>query len=168
MEIKLILTFVGALVAAYVIFWNAERKIAIDNITKERAKWRDKVRALSLEINKSIIESDKLKLSELKNQFRLYLNPIDKEDINILNLMSADEEDKEQQAEQFTTCVSYLLKHDWERAKLESKPLFKRLIFLHSKESETTNSNKIIIKFIHLVIYHPKRISCLDEFENSK
>ncbi|GEM_PF-3057934 len=167
MEFKLILTFISGLIVAYVTFWNAERKISIENITKERAKWRDKVRELALEIHKAIVAGDKPKLSELKNQFRLHLNPTDKEDMNILKLVDANTDDKETQADQFATCVSFLLKHDWERAKLESKPLFKRLKFLHSKESETTDSDKIVIKLLYKIFYHPKRIRCLDESENS-
>ena len=159
MEMKLALTFIAGLVAAYITFWNAERKIAIDNITKERAKWRDKIRKNALEIHKGIISADKVKLSELKNEFRLLLNPVDDKDINILSLICIKEnEDKEQQADDFSLSVSHLLKHDWERAKLESKPLFKRLKFLHSKESDTTNSQKIFVKLSYFLFYHPKRI----------
>ena len=110
---KLLLTFIAGLIAAYVAFWNAEQKIAIDNITKERAKWRDKIREVALEIYKAIMESDKEKLSELKNKFRLLLNPVDTEDNNIINLICVkDESKKEEQADEFSFCVSHLLKHD--------------------------------------------------------
>ncbi|RLA03272.1 MAG: hypothetical protein DRQ54_10980 [Gammaproteobacteria bacterium] len=167
MEIKLLLTFIGGLVTAYVTLWNAERKIAIDNITKERAKWRDKIRELALEVHKAIELEDALKLSELKNQFRLNLNPTDEKDNNILALISSVEKDKHKQAEQFSLCVSYLLKHDWERAKLESKPLFKRLAFLHSKESEITDSSKVMVKLFYKIFYHPKRAVCVNESKKS-
>ena len=167
MEIKLLLTFIGGLVTAYVTLWNAERKISIDNITKERAKWRDKIRELALEVHKAIELEDALKLSELKNQFRLNLNPTDEKDNNILALINSAGKDKHKQAEQFSLCVSYLLKHDWERAKLESKPLFKRLVFLHSKESEITDSSKCMVKLSYKIFYHPKRAACVDESKKS-
>ena len=145
----------------------AERKIAIDNITKERAKWRDKVRELALEIHNSIAAGDISKLHELKNQFRLHLNPEDREDIAILKLIRINEEDKEKQAERFSICVSYLLKHDWERAKLESKPLFKHLKILHSKESELTDFPKKMVRLCYWMFYHPKRLSCENETKSS-
>jgi len=167
MEIKLLLTFIGGLVAAYVTFWNAERKITVDNITKERAKWREKIRELALEVHKAIESEDALKLSELKNQFRLHLNPTDEKDNNILGLIGLSEKDKNKQAEQFSICVSYLLKHDWERAKLESKPIFKHLVCFYSKESEITDSSKLMVKFFYKIFYHPKRYTCTNENKKS-
>lgn len=160
MEIKIILTFVAGLIAAYVAFWNAERKIAIDNITKERAKWRDKIREVALEVHKAIITGNQKQLSELKSQFRLLLNPEDEEDKKIIKIICLkDEGGREKQADCFAEHVSCLLKHDWERAKLESKPLFKRLKLLHNKESELTDSSKIFVKASYKIFYHPKRVT---------
>lgn len=158
MEIKIILTFIAGMVAAYVAFWNAERKITIDNITKERAKWREKIREIAIEVHKAIISGNKEQIAELKSRFRLLLNPEDEEDNKILQLICIkDENERDQQAEIFSIRLSYLLKHDWERAKLESKSLFKRLRFLHDKESNSTNSEKIFVKFSYRLFYHPKR-----------
>lgn len=160
MEIKILLTFVAGILAAYVAFWNSERKIAIDNITKERAKWRDKIREISLDVYKAIISGNKECLTELQSRFRLLLNPEDEEDNRILQLISIkDEQERSEQAEMFSIRVSYLLKHDWERAKLESKPLFMRLRFLHDKETTSTNSEKKFVKMSYWLFYHPKRTS---------
>jgi hypothetical protein len=159
-EIKIILPFIAGIVAAYVAFWNAERKITIDNITKERAKWREKIRETALEVHKAIISGNKEQVAELKSRFRLLLNPEDEEDNKILKLICIkDENERDEKGEMFSICVSYLLKHDWERAKLESKSLFKRLRFFHDKESNSTNSKKLFVKFSYWLFYHPKRTS---------
>ena len=163
MEIKTILTFIAGIVAAYVAFWNAERKIAIDNITKERAKWREKIREISLDIHKAIISGNSEHLAELKNRIRLLLNPQDLEDNKILQLISAkDENERNEQAEKYYIHVSYLLKYDWERAKLESKSLLKRIRFLHDKESTSTDSKKKFVQLSYWLFYHPKRANVSD------
>lgn len=160
METKIILPFIVGLFAAFIAFWSAERKIAIENITQERAKWRDKIRELANCVNKAMIDGDSKKLSSLRNQFRLLLNPNDKNDQIIINLISLDgANEKEIQADKFSVCISYLLKHDWERAKLESKPLYRRFCFLYHEESETTDSEKIFIKLKYKLFYHPVRKS---------
>jgi len=110
MELKIILTFIAGLITAYVTVWNAERKISIENITKERAKWRDKIRELSINVNAAMVESDNEKLSVLRNQFRLLLNPADKEDQYIIELLSLSEkEDNMKKANEFS--VSCFRKH---------------------------------------------------------
>jgi len=158
MELKIILTFIAGLITAYVTVWNAERKISIENITKERAKWRDKIRELSVNVNTAMVESDNEKLSILRSQFRLLLNPDDKEDQHIIGLLSLSEkEDNMKKANEFSICLSYLLKHDWERAKIESKPLYKRLKVLNKNDSESTSSNKKLVKLIYVIFYHPIR-----------
>ncbi len=158
MESKIILPFIVGVFATFITFWSAERKIAIENITQERAKWRNKIRELASCVNKAMFEGDAHKLSVLKNQFRLLLNPCDENDQIIINLISLEGVDeKEKQADKFSVCVSYLLKHDWERAKLESKPLYRRFYFLYSEKSETTNSEKILVRLKYKLFYHPVR-----------
>lgn len=115
----------SAVVAAFISAWvarvNSERNIYIDNITKERAKWRESIRRISSEYP-GADKKDQLKLQiELASR----LNPYDPEDIQLLeSLRNVTAED----AQELTIRTSLLLKHDWERAKNEAKPLIFRRI----------------------------------------
>ena len=46
----------AGIVAAYVAFWSAQRRITVENITKERAKWRDQVREIANEIQAAKVD----------------------------------------------------------------------------------------------------------------
>ena len=117
---------VAALVAGLVTLRSSERKIQIENITQERAKWREKIRANALLVHQSVASNEKAKLAELRLVFALLLNPHDSEDKAILqcieDLKSA--EAPEPKMPEFSGRVAFLLKHDWERAKHEAKPWF--------------------------------------------
>jgi hypothetical protein len=119
-------TVIAAIVSALISWWNGERKIAIENITKERAKWRDKIRELTIESVEALQNSDNAKLVIIKSAFKLNLNPKDKEDQAIVNLINLNETLNGSEIEELTTRISLLLKHDWERAKRESKPFVLR------------------------------------------
>ncbi len=119
---------VAGLVAALVAFRSGERRIQIENITQERAKWRDKIRTIALEVHKAACASDKNRLAELHLQFAMNLNPTDNEDQAILFVIGAlgDQDTREERLAEFSDRVALLLKHDWQRAKLEVKPWFLR------------------------------------------
>lgn len=119
---------VAALVAGLVTLRGAERKIQIENITQERAKWREKIRANALLVHQSASSKDNTKLAELKLVFALLLNPHDAEDEAILTSIDALQkvQDPERRLPEFTGRVTFLLKHDWERAKHKAKPWFAR------------------------------------------
>jgi hypothetical protein len=120
---------VAALVAGLVTLRSAERKIQIENITQERAKWREKIRTTALLVHQAATLRDDQKLSELKLVFSLLLNPHDQEDQAILNSISNLQNIKspEHRLPEFSGRVAFLLKHDWERAKHEAKPWFTSL-----------------------------------------
>ena len=149
MEVNLIVGFLGAIIGAVIVAISTQavtqRRIQMENVTKERAKWRDRIRRHTSEVHKVLMMSGdshfkRQKLYRLKNIFRVLLNPGDCEDRKILKLIDPDCEcDPEfaelrnlacgrsckERAEQFGELISYLLKHDWERAKEEIKhPLF--------------------------------------------
>jgi type II secretory pathway pseudopilin PulG len=113
----------SARTAALVAEKNSERKILIENITQERAKWREKIRTKSMEAHKAAIQRNTIWLAELKLSFATSLNPTDHEDDLILNLIDKlkDEKDRETKLEEFSDRISLLLKHDWERAKNEAE-----------------------------------------------
>ena len=117
---------VAGLVAGLVTLRTTERKIAIENITQQRKLWRDKVREKSLEVAKGYKNNDASKLKELYGEFQLILNPEDDNDKSILDtLWQMQNEHKEKDLIiEFTEKLALLLKHDWERAKLEVKPVW--------------------------------------------
>ena len=80
-----VLSLVGAMFGAAVSSWNNRTNVKIENITKERAKWRDKVREKALNVHKAAITQNRVWLDELHLEFTLILNPSDVEDRAILN-----------------------------------------------------------------------------------
>lgn len=126
MELSTVLTsaVVAALIAGLISLRSSERKIQIENITQERAKWREKIRSNALFVHQAASSGDNAKLSELHLSFLLLLNPFDKEDQAILEAITALglTQNVGPRLPEFAGRVSYLLKHDWDRAKHEAKP----------------------------------------------
>jgi hypothetical protein len=117
---------VAGLVAGLVALRTSERKIAIENITQQRKLWRDKVRENALEVTSAYRYKNSTKLIDLYVTFQLILNPEDDDDLSILDTlweMQADESDSNLSIV-FSEKLSQLLKHDWERAKIEAKPIW--------------------------------------------
>ena len=117
---------VAGLVASLVTLRTTERKIAIENITQQRKLWRDKVREKAVEVSKAYKDNDASNLKELYVEFQLILNPEDSNDKSILDtlwVMQNEQEGKDLIIE-FSEKLALLLKHDWERAKLEAKPVW--------------------------------------------
>ena len=119
---------VGGLVAGFVALRSGERKIQIENVTQERAKWREKIRIKSVEVHQAAIGNNPVKIAELQLEFSLNLNPFDQEDKEMLTVIAAlnDRSTLEAKLREFSVRVALLLKHDWERAKHEAKPWFFR------------------------------------------
>jgi hypothetical protein len=127
-----IMTIIGsgllaAVVSSAVSRLNAERNILIDNITKERKSWRETIRKKSTKVFRAFYSADKLELKKLKSEFQLMLNPSDEDDNDILTnfdtLIGKCDEKDEVAINNFIIRLSLLLKHDWERAKIEANPL---------------------------------------------
>ena len=115
---------VSALVAGLFAERSSKRTIQIENITKERAKWRDKIRELAVAVHKAATQKNGALLKEQRLVFSLNLNPIDEEDIAILiaiDTLSLSEQLDEKVLQEFSDRVGLLLKYDWERAKVEAK-----------------------------------------------
>ena len=121
---SVVVALVGGLVSLRI----SERQIAIESITKERTKWREKVRALTLEIHRAATSKSTDKLDELNLEFALALNPNDGEDEQILDCIGriAVNGMEGDLLKELTTRIALLLKHDWERAKWEAKPVWWR------------------------------------------
>lgn len=113
---------ITAIVAAKAAVKNNERKILIENITQERAKWREKIRAQTINVVKASSKRDDIWLDELKIVFATSLNPQSKKDREILQAIDKLKNNHQpaKDLEDFTLRISLLLKHDWERAKNEA------------------------------------------------
>lgn len=118
----------AAVVSGLISLWINDRKLAVENTTKERAAWRREIRRLALAVHRALVDKDAGVLNELSTQFSLMLNPLDSEDRGILRViaaMKASEADVPL-CEEFVARVSLLLKHDWERSKWEATSVFSR------------------------------------------
>ena len=117
-----VITLMGVAITAFVTWLIAQRQISAKHVTAERAKWRDKIRTQALEAHDAILGGDAAKVGRLQSEFRALLNPFDCHDQAILDCMTVDKscQEREKRADEFARRISLLLKHDWERAKLEA------------------------------------------------
>ena len=129
MDWKVILgsAVIGALITAIATLRTHSRNIQIDNVIKERTKWRDKIREKAKDVTDAFCKNDADRLIGLKVDFTLLINPVDKtgEDQEIIkeieNLISSQNSEA---LDRFRIRVALLLKHDWERAKEECKSIW--------------------------------------------
>ena len=112
----------GGGLAALVTWSIAQRRIAVENVTTERRKWREKIRALALLAHEAFLEGDETQLERLRCEFRARLNPFDLQDRKLLSCMEVGEDPASNtgRSQEFDERIGLLLKHDWERAKLEA------------------------------------------------
>ncbi len=126
-------------IASFFALRRQERTIEIEQITKERAKWRKRMRKLTKDIacayfdNK--IEAIPGKIAGLRAQLATSINPVDdQDDRKILehfdDLFSGNKSD----LNIFSKRISLLLKHDWERVKWECKPIYVKCFTRYSSK----------------------------------
>jgi spore maturation protein CgeB len=121
--------FAGGWLASWLALRKDERAVQIEQVTKERAKWRESMRqlataiAIAWESSKDI--SDCAKVAELRARLATSLNPKDEtHDREILLHFDKLFSGKSDDFELFTRRMALLLKHDWERVKWECMPLY--------------------------------------------
>lgn len=119
---------IGGLVASLVSLRSSERRIQIENVTQERAKWREKIRLKSTEVHRAALDNNLQRLAELHLEFALNLNPFHQEDRDILKVIESmrARDTMDAKLSEFSCRIALLLKHDWDRAKHEAKPLLFR------------------------------------------
>ena len=113
------------LLGVFNVLRGSERKIEIENIVQERAKWREFMRSWLVDVTQSSRDGNILK-SELISRINLYdIN--DKAIIDTLDelLSSTTDEQKKIHQSALQIKISALLKEDWERVKLETMPIYK-------------------------------------------
>ncbi len=119
---------IAAIVAAAVAVWTTQKRISIENITQDRRAWRENIRERGLLVHDALIARNEQVLNKLRCEFRALLNPGDEDDKEIISCIKQPDEGKEvEHADEFAERVSLLLKHDWERVKLEAGPMILRV-----------------------------------------
>lgn len=123
------LTAVGGWIASFIAFRKDERAVQLEQVTKERTKWRDNMRKLCEEVAIAHVENKAsaipAKVASLRARLATSINPMDKtHDGAILahydRLFSGESDD----LKLFAHRIALLLKHDWERVKWECTPLY--------------------------------------------
>lgn len=114
-----------ALITAYFTKKSNDKNASLKYVTEERQKWRNRIKEIASEIyiNKLITDEDKTKFNKLSAEFRLNMNPYpldqDNDIVHKLQLIEINPNDK-QHREEFVRHVAYMLKHDWQRSKVEA------------------------------------------------
>ncbi len=121
LEIALI-TWSGVAITALVTWSIAQRRIAAQHVIAERARWREEIRVKAAEAHDAILRRDAATVNRLKIEFSALLNPFDRRDRELLAGIKVEgsHEDGQEHACKFAQMISLLLKHDWDRAKLET------------------------------------------------
>ncbi|QIM63607.1 hypothetical protein A1D29_10065 [Pasteurellaceae bacterium Orientalotternb1] len=132
----------GALITIITLIINHFFRIYNEDISKERIKWRERIRELSMEIvSFQGSKDDAYKLySELSNR----LNPYDESDKEIsekaYKLLNIEAENSNISKKDFVRDISILLKDDWERCKFDSK-LRSIIPFINYKSKRNTEND---------------------------
>ena len=106
----------GAVLANFAAALTAQRKLFGEGIMLERTKWRDKVRGYASDLDSVSSETDN---NSLWRKLALNLNPSDSEDEKLTKLarkFPRSDDDRNELTERFAV----LLKHDWDRSKVEA------------------------------------------------
>jgi len=132
------LTAIAGWISSFFALRKDERTIQIDQITKERTKWRDRMRDISAEIAMTYFEN-RIQLSpggvaKLRAKLATSINPKDILDNEILSHFDDLFSGKRSNLEAFANRIALLLKHDWERVKWECTPIYWKFCTRYTKE----------------------------------
>lgn len=100
-------------------FKAGERQIAAQHVIAERAKWREKIRWA---LDELVTKGDAVTAQRVAALLELGTNPIDPEDVDIVDLAKRIVYPRRQPSDvrELVERVTLLLKHDWDRAKHEA------------------------------------------------
>lgn len=111
----------GAFVGGILTYFTTLRTLFNQSVVGERKDWRDEVRKITLDVIKAVENRELRDLAALRHRLAMRLNPGDPEDNAILNCAILQGGATCAGAvDEFVSRISILLKHDWERAKLET------------------------------------------------
>jgi hypothetical protein len=111
---------IGALLSAIALMHQTQSQIAAQHVVGERAKWREKIRDAAA---KALADKSPASFDEFWLTLKLNTNPFSNEDIDLVEKAAAlrngnaTVEDWDEMSDR----LARLLKHDWERAKFETR-----------------------------------------------
>lgn len=134
-------TLIAGWLTAFFALRKDERAIHIEQVTKERAKWRDNMRTLTEEIVTIFFlkedKNNKGRISALRSRLTTSINPKDDtHDQAILDHFDRLFDGNGTDTHVFTQRIALLLKHDWERVKWECMPIYEKLFKYRSKKQQ--------------------------------
>ena len=115
-----LISSITAIIVAYI---TARAASYSKDVIEERQKWRERIRCLTIETAKLINDrrTQDQKYEILYSEFRLRLNPNSDHDNAILSTLKEGKKNPTDLISQkLLAQVARLLKHDWERAKIEA------------------------------------------------
>lgn len=119
-----------------------ERSVHLEQVTKERAKWRDSMRELARAIASAWevhqTTPDPPKVASLRAWLATSINPKDdRHDKELLEHFDNLFSDKSTDLPLFVQRLALLLKHDWERVKWECTPLYQKPFVRFAKKQRS-------------------------------
>lgn len=142
----------GAVITAIATLRVAARQIQIDNVTKERTKWRSHIRKLAHDLSQAIEQNDDRTIRLITHDIQLQLNPSDPPDQEIVSalrkLFAATPQEKRVFLEEVVARLALLLKHDWERAKHETR-FTSRIRTEPRRVPYTSNDAELAAQIVH-------------------
>lgn len=122
----------GAFVGGILTYFTTLRTLFNQSVVGERKDWRDEVRKITLDVVRAVENCGSRDLTALRHRLAMHLNPRDPEDNAILNCaILQGGETCDCAVDEFVSRISILLKHDWERAKLETSFAKKYFVRAH-------------------------------------
>lgn len=133
------LTAIAGWLASFLALRKDERAVQMDQITRERTKWRDSMRKVTEEIAQAYFENRNQlvpgKVAALRARLVTSINPKDdKFDQEILTHFDELFSGSKIDLNVFTTRIALLLKHDWERVKWECTPIYVKLFTRYTEK----------------------------------
>lgn len=113
----------AACVTALVTVRLVVRRAHTDNITKERTKWRGRLREVADELAHAVETVDRFRIRRSAHTLKLLLNLFELEDEQIVStvvrLADCSLDKRHEVLNEVTTRLALLLQHDWEQCKHE-------------------------------------------------
>lgn len=140
------LPLLGTWLTSFLALRKNERIIEIEEITRERAKWRKNMRKLTATIAAQYHEN-KTKpnpgnVAYLRCLLETSINPKDdQEDQKILEHFDDLFSNQKSDLNIFSKRIAILLKHDWERVKWDCKPIYIKILTRYSKNERKWRSS---------------------------
>lgn len=132
-------TVIAGWIASFFALRKDERAVQLEQITKERTKWRDNMRKTSEEIAQLYFENKATavpgKVAALRARLVTSINP--KDDPNDQLILTHYDEifsGAKADLDVLTKRIALLLKHDWERVKWDCTPIYVKLFTRYSKK----------------------------------